>query len=517
MTDWHTLAKAAPPPVGGPVTPYTGQGASPYGNAALDRECDAVAHAPKGTRNHTLNRACYSLAQLIASGHLVPEVVEAKLTHAATVAGLAPREIAATLASAHRAGAQHPRAVETLAPLAQVHVLREADPAPAPHPEDPATDDTHATDQDEDAEPTPAERLAAWRAQALAAEVERLRVRRQAERQLREEEAAATWRQPPWRPTLTAELAIPDEPVTYTVEDVLPTGGNVLLTAQFKAGKTTLVNELARCLADQDKFLGRFATHTGGRIALWNYEVDARQYRRWLREAGFTHTDRVTVLNLRGYRMPVSHARIEDWAVEWLTTHNTAVWVVDPFARAFVGSGSSENDNTEVGNFLDTLDVIKERAGVGELVLSTHTGRMEQERGAERARGATRLDDWADVRWLLTRDETGARYFRGTGRDVEVPEGRLDFEPDSRRLTLAGGDRYWEGRKRDEDVVVGIVENHPGISLRGIRDRSGMGATKVKKAIESALFMHRIYVEKSESGRSSHHFPARSMTLGESV
>lgn len=507
MTDWHKLAKASPPPVAGPVVPYTGDGASRYGSAALDRECDAVAHAPEGTRNHTLNRACYNLSQLIASGHLAPELVEAKLTEAATVAGLPAREIAATLASAHRAGAQHPRAVDPLQPLAQVHVLRDPGPAGDAEPE-PAGE----------AEPTPEQRLAAWRAQALAAEVERLRVRRQADRALREEEAAATWRQPPWRPTLTAELAIPDEPVTYTVEDVLPTGGNVLLTAQFKAGKTTLVNELARCLADQDKFLGRFATHTEGRIALWNYEVDARQYRRWLREAGFTHTDRVTVLNLRGYRMPVTHARIEDWAVEWLATHDVAVWVMDPFARAFVGSGSSENDNTEVGNFLDTLDVIKERAGVGELVLSTHTGRVEMERGEERARGATRLDDWADVRWLLTRDETGERYFRATGRDVEVPEGRLDFEPGSRRLTLAGGDRYWEGRKREEDAVVEIIENHPGIGLNALRERAtGMGHAKVKKAIESAQFMHRIYVEKSENGKTSRHFPARSLTLEESV
>lgn len=510
--NFDDLFKTPQQPVSGPVVPYTGDGASRYGHAALDRECDAVTHAPQGTRNDTLNRACYNLAQLIASGHLAPELVESRLTHAARTAGLPAREIQATLASAHRAGSAHPRHVEPADPPVQLHVLRDTEPAP----------DTNSDTADKTAQPaeelTPEQRLAAWRAQALHAETERLRIRRAADRALREEEAAATWREPPWRPTLTAELAIPDQPIAYTVEDALPSGGNVLLTAQFKAGKTTLVNELARCLADEDKFLGRFATHTEGRIALWNYEVDPRQYRRWLREAGFTHTDRVTILNLRGYRMPVKHTRIEDWIVQWLATHDTAVWVLDPFARAFVGSGTSENDNTEVGTFLDTLDVIKERAGIGELVLPTHTGRAEMERGTERARGATRLDDWADVRWLLTRDETGARYFRATGRDVEIPEGRLDYEPDTRRLTLAGGDRYWESRKRDEDIIVTIVSDHPGISFRAIREQApSMGQNRVKKAIESAEFMHQIYVEKSENGKPSKHFPTRSPTLKETA
>lgn len=505
MTNWYDLFKPQPGPAPAPA-PYTGPGPSPYGQAALERECAAVAGAPQGTRNDTLNRATFNLSQLIASGHLDPQAVESRLTAAAAQAGLAPAEIRATLASGHRAGVAHPRDVAPLEPLAQVHVLHADDAQPAA-----ATPDDQPEDQ-----PTPQERLEQWRAQALHAEVERQRVRRQADALLREEEAAAAWQEPAWRPTLTAELAIPDEPVTYTVEEVLPTGGNVLLTAQFKAGKTTLVNELARCLADSDKFLGRFATHCAGRIVLWNYEVDARQYRRWLREAGFIHTDRVTVLNLRGFRVPVGHARVQDWAVRWLTEHQATVWVMDPFARAFVGSGTSENDNTEVGTFLDTLDVIKERAGVGELVLSTHTGRAEMEQGAERARGATRLDDWADVRWLVTRDNT-ARYFRATGRDVEVPEGRLEFDPDARRLTLAGGDRYWEARKRDEDTVVAIIDAHPGIGLNALRERAtGMGRDRVKRAIESAKYMHRIYVQEAQAGKASGHFPARDLTLEES-
>jgi hypothetical protein len=76
------------------------------------------------------------------------------------------------------------------------------------------------------------------------------------------------------------------------------------------------------------------------------------------------------------------------------------------------GSGD-ENSNSDVGVFLDQLDIIKERAGVSNLILPVHTGRA-QEQGIDRARGATRLDDWADVRWLLKKTEDG-RFFQLTG------------------------------------------------------------------------------------------------------
>jgi RecA-family ATPase len=51
---------------------------------------------------------------------------------------------------------------------------------------------------------------------------------------------------------------------------------------------------------------------------------------------------------------------------------------VDPFARAFSGE---ENSNSEVGRFLEALDVVKQRAGVKDLILTTHMGRAEFERG----------------------------------------------------------------------------------------------------------------------------------------
>ncbi|WP_425837018.1 AAA family ATPase [Microbacterium sp. PA5] len=354
------------------------------------------------------------------------------------------------------------------------------------------------------------------RQQLLAQELERQRARREATRLLADEEAAAHFREPVWYRTLEEDLQQPDEPVSYTVDQVIPTGSNVLLTAQFKTGKTTLVNNLARCLADGDDFLDTFTVADApGRVALWNYEVDERMYRRWLRETGIAAPANVTVLNLRGFRLPLTTPRAEDWAVRWLAENHIRVWVVDPFARAFTGSGASENDNTEVGVFLDTLDIIKERAGVSELILPTHTGRAEHETGSERARGATRLDDWADVRWLLTRDRAGSRFFRATGRDVEVDEGRLDYDDTTRRLTFdAGKSRTSERYMKVTGTVISVLDLNPGATKNEVRrlvrdaTNGGAGHAQIDTALQTLIETGRV---RTEPGKRSavHHFIAR--------
>lgn len=349
----------------------------------------------------------------------------------------------------------------------------------------------------------------------LLQEIAKQRLRRDAKRILDEEERLRHFHEPAWRPTLVAELALPEEPVHYTVNDVMPTGANVVLTAQYKAGKTTMVNHLTRCLVDKEPFLGHYDVNFTGRVALFNYEVDERQYRRWLRDTNITNTDQVTVLNLRGYRMPLTQKAIEDWVVGWLTDLDIAVWIIDPYARAFLGSGDDENDNTQVGDFLDTLDVIKERAGVNDLVMPAHTGRAEQERGAERARGATRLDDWADVRWILTTDDNQNRYFRAIGRDVDQPEGRITYLGDKRGLVLDRG--RGRAQMRDDNIaaiILDLVERNPGLSYRalrdGVRERLGHVDTKAVDNVRGQLLnRNRIrYVSPQREGTAGRHYPA---------
>lgn len=72
---------------------------SEYARHALDRATLAVAHAPEGTRNNTLNRAAFRMGRLVESGAVPRFSVENALENAATSSGLSVAESRATIAS----------------------------------------------------------------------------------------------------------------------------------------------------------------------------------------------------------------------------------------------------------------------------------------------------------------------------------------------------------------------------------------------------------------------------------
>ncbi len=92
----------------------TGDRTRKYALTALQGEHDRVASAAEGERNAALNRAAFSLGQLVGSGALDRAEVEDALRAAAQACGLAddePRQTEATLHSGLEAGILEPRAV----------------------------------------------------------------------------------------------------------------------------------------------------------------------------------------------------------------------------------------------------------------------------------------------------------------------------------------------------------------------------------------------------------------------
>ena len=81
-----------------------------YAMAALRAETERVAVARPGTRNDTLNRAAFSLGQLVVAGLLPPIPVITGLISAATHAGLSEDEASRTVRSGLAGGARKPRA-----------------------------------------------------------------------------------------------------------------------------------------------------------------------------------------------------------------------------------------------------------------------------------------------------------------------------------------------------------------------------------------------------------------------
>jgi Bifunctional DNA primase/polymerase, N-terminal len=108
-----TPSQQQPPPSPNAPRPSSGPPGA-YGLAALRSEIDTLAAmAPQSGRNNQLNRASFSLHQLVAGGELDAGEVERQLVDAATANGLVAedgmRQTMATIRSGAKAGLLHPR------------------------------------------------------------------------------------------------------------------------------------------------------------------------------------------------------------------------------------------------------------------------------------------------------------------------------------------------------------------------------------------------------------------------
>lgn len=256
--------------------------------------------------------------------------------------------------------------------------------------------------------------------------------------------------------TLCDDLAEPIPEYRWTIKDLHKTGFNSLLVAQYKTGKTTLLNNLMKALADEEPFLDVFPTRLTGRVAYFNYELDAHTFREWVRGLGIENQDRIAApLHLRGYGLPFWDRKAQDELVEWLRANDVGFIIIDPVARAWLGLVENENDNSGVSLFADAVDQLKRRSGVADAVLAAHTGRAEQVQDDERSRGATRLQDWMDAGWYLTKDpKTGSRSLRAEGRDVDVSATILHYDNDTRSLSWTGETRQ---QHRAESGAIAVL------------------------------------------------------------
>lgn len=343
------------------------------------------------------------------------------------------------------------------------------------------------------------------RAEALAREVARLHLQAEAREIFAAERHAQGWAPPPDHGSLSAEVQLPDEDTSWRFQGLLGVGHNAVLVAGRKVGKTSIVNNLIRSYVDGEPFLNRFTTTgTDAGIAMFNYEVDERQYRRWIREVGIVNTDRVFMLHLRGRTLPLRDPQVRAWVVRWLRERHVGLWLLDPYSRAYIGSLDNGNDEAQVGTFLDTLDIIKQDAGVAELVMPVHTPKARVEAGDETAIGSQRLEGWPDSMWYLTRDfESGLRFMRAEGRDVDVPEEQLSFDQASRRLVLGGWDRASLRKQTDSTTVVEAVRTNQGCSQNDLMAALQWGSQRVKKAIQAAGGRIRTAPGK---GGANHHY-----------
>nr|WP_246349279.1 AAA family ATPase [Nesterenkonia xinjiangensis] len=303
-------------------------------------------------------------------------------------------------------------------------------------------------------------------------QVSSLRAREDARRALAAEQAAET--------TIPAPAGLDafihdhaDEETAWRVEDLWPRGGRVLLAAPPKAGKTTLMANLLRSLADGDPLLDRFGVEPAeAGVTLIDTEMGRGQLARWLAAQRIHNAEHVRVLSLRG---DLSRFNVLDPATRtrWARAlEGSQVVVLDNLRPVLDALGLDEN--REAGRFLTSWDELMAEAGADESLIVTHTGH-----NSERARGDSALLASNDAMWTLVRAEAdnpaSDRYFKAYGREVDFPEALIEFNDGA--LRIAGG-------SRKQHRITGKLEQLRDRVLEHLSDAEGWQS---KRLIEKSI------------------------------
>jgi hypothetical protein len=285
-------------------------------------------------------------------------------------------------------------------------------------------------------------------------------------------------------------LAVPDPDTMYRVNEVLPVEGNILMTAQQKAGKTTMRDNLMRSLVDGDRFLDRFEVQpvlAGRSVAILDNELAEPTLRRWMRDQTVSNVDRVQVVSLQG-RLGSFDILSDRVRAEWanmLEDVAADVIIFDCLRPALDALGMSEDK--EASRFAEALSALKFEAGAKELVLVHHMGHDGQ-----RSRGDSGLQGWCTAEWKMQRtrqdDPSSPRSFSAYGRDVDFQRTDLSYDTATRRLSLAGENQYEAKGQQNALLVSAVVMANPGstagevdallASLHGVNNKNAQSRAR---------------------------------------
>lgn len=324
-------------------------------------------------------------------------------------------------------------------------------------------------------------------------------------------------RKPEWL-SLTEQLSRPLNEQVFSIDELLPLGGNALFAGRYKAGKTTFNGQLLKAWADGEPFLGMFDIAPDPdrpNVTIFNYEMSEDQFHRWLKQAGIVNTDKVNIVHLRGMYLPLELHEVRVELARRLADARTGLWIVDPASRAFGGDVTS---NGEVTAWLAHLDEVKLNGNVRDLVLNIHmphAANANSREAQERAIGAQAWSAWADALWFLNFDKEHNRQFWASGRDVEFDKRYVHYDESNRSvMLLPDAPRHDDPDVLDDQMrgnVIRVIENNDGISQAGIhRELRALGLGGRTEAMREAVqsLIDEEYVVLGGGGRgkaTSHH------------
>jgi AAA domain/DnaB-like helicase N terminal domain len=301
------------------------------------------------------------------------------------------------------------------------------------------------------------------------------------------QQETATKRETPSALTLAEFFDQPATAAEWLVDGLIPEGGIVMFAGKPKAGKTSLVLDLAVCVPRGEPFLGRRVKR--GRVLLLELEEHPDRLREKLQRMGLTGEEEVFV--------HVGRAPVTDpvtWLGYLIEKYSPTLAIVDPILKLV--RVQDANAYAEVSAACEPLSAIARGTGCA-LGLVHHSNKTGE--GGDSVLGSQSLLGLVDSVFLLKRHDdvrtvsTMQRY----GADLE--ETVLDMDGETGLIGIAGSFSAIRIEGVMHQICEAIRKSHSPMTETEIREAVGGDRAVVAKAIRQAVENRRLI--RTEEGR----------------
>lgn len=219
---------------------------------------------------------------------------------------------------------------------------------------------------------------------------------------------------------------VPDE----LIEGVLRCGHKMLLTGCSKAGKSTLLMELAVALSEGWKWLGFKCRKT--KVLYVNLEIDpASCIHRFVEIYGamnkkfnlVAHNTRdVVIWNLRGHAIPLD--KLVPKLIRKIYNQGFGAVIIDPIYKVITGD---ENNASEMGQFCNQFDKLCQAAGCAAIYCHHHSkGAQGYKKAMDRASGSGVFARDPDAQLDIIQLETSDEFMYANADNLSATAWRLE-------------------------------------------------------------------------------------------
>lgn len=206
------------------------------------------------------------------------------------------------------------------------------------------------------------------------------------------------------KPTSETEFDLQDllnekvEGTRYLIEDWIPEGESILLTAKPKVGKSLLAYEAAYGVATGEGFLGKRAKQ--GRVLIIQTEEGKSELKKRLYTRGFDKLPKGQVQIWTQFKVHKDIPKLEATLAEF----RPSLVIIDSLRRVTAGSGVSENE-AAFANFVYELSDVT-RAYDSALIVIHHDKKDKEAQGIDAISGSLALAGAAWGSWRLIKTST---------------------------------------------------------------------------------------------------------------